>query len=1246
MVPRRAFPRGLTANRSSRQRAAKGGSSSDAVKPAGRARELVEALSSTTGLSLDVANLSQLKRLVRQDDDCMRAAFDAIMTRLENKHAQIRLLLLLVIDYLFMRSRIFRHLLLPAHLLPFLRLTLGIHPAFPLPPPAARASLLRARTLECLQAWAAAFVAYYPSLGMALRYLGGTLKLPLPQGGTAGERAGVEGARERERRERAARVHTAQLARYERARAEWGEWGEEMRGAVGEMDAVIRVLEGGGGEEEGEGRVGAGEGGAGRGGGGGLGETREREKSEPADKPALTEGRRGEESCGEESGGEERWGEDEDGFAVDDGVCWEGFGRADLRTISQRTEAHARLSHRLLAAQARSDNPGPGSNPGLDPSLGPSLGLGLVRRLSALAGTVQGRYLVMSQEWVHALTRVDPLDPGSRDEVLRAVIAVRGEMKGVLERCRAVGVTWEVREEGGEEGGEKEGEDEGEEDVEWEEGGGNELTGGDGGDADADVGGGGKRKVGDVESDGFTGVKRKHHEKQQQTQEQQQEVEGADLEHENSPPSLTAAPLAAVAAAAAAAAAAASASESEAEEQQGVRSQLLKQAPQLPWGPHLLLWGEEEAGSMLANQRGLSVSNHWGPVDDSACVPAQRVRELMGLQVSYYEPPKGGAGVAERRVESGKGGGTDGRTKGVGGKGEERDGSEEMRGEEGSDGREESEEGEGREGNPVREERLESVKRGKRLREGEGLEGGHGGGSGGGGGGDGGGGGGGDGGGDVEGEGLEVREVVSGPLDCGFVGRVSGRESVLASGEVSGCRMGGVSEGKGKGGSAGVSEKEGGRLQGGLNPSKAVGSDGVLSEALQRQLGRQAVWNVRRRERQGERQGGGRKCEGRDGGGLGMVGGGDGGGDRRRQSSWAEGREGESREGVQETGGKDKGGNDVEALSERRLEASANAVRGDAARVGEGTSSDWGVGEKLAETESGGDRGEGGAQRNGGARSLLDWYGGERRTQAEDGRSLLGMRVPMSVSESRRLGVERRRAVLRISANLKRRALLLGGGGDVPPRPARLAEPREAAGRCEEQQGYAFGDAMGGGGGGGGGSGAEGMEGRCEAGQREQWRLRKECKEREEQAGARGGVGARIRAHNDAVLTAAEARGKGGVCGGGGAAGEGDPWGCGLKGEQRVVLSGGMGSSVGISRQGSSDGADREGGEAEGQRGPGQPVVMLLVLLVVMRVVLVVLVLVMLVVLVVMRVVLVVMLVLVPQYRSTVVPQYRSTAVP
>lgn len=69
------------------------------------------------------------------------------------------------------------------------------------------------------------------------------------------------------------------------------------------------------------------------------------------------------------------------------------------------------------------------------------------------------------------------------------------------------------------------------------------------------------------------------------------------------------------------------------------------QAPSVESGIHLLYWDSEMEG-MLVNSRNMEVQNHWGPVDASAQLPADRIKQFFGQRASYYVPSGSKVGPA------------------------------------------------------------------------------------------------------------------------------------------------------------------------------------------------------------------------------------------------------------------------------------------------------------------------------------------------------------------------------------------------------------------------------------------------------------------------------------------------------------------------------------------------------------------------------------------------------------------------
>ncbi|XP_078431541.1 ENTH/VHS protein isoform X2 [Wolffia australiana] len=95
--------------------------------------------------------------------------------------SQVRYLSVLIIDELFMRSKLFRSLIID-RLDNFLSLSIGFRRNMPLPPPTNIAAILRLKGLELLEKWHVSFGIHYRQLRLSLDYLKNTLRYQFPDG--------------------------------------------------------------------------------------------------------------------------------------------------------------------------------------------------------------------------------------------------------------------------------------------------------------------------------------------------------------------------------------------------------------------------------------------------------------------------------------------------------------------------------------------------------------------------------------------------------------------------------------------------------------------------------------------------------------------------------------------------------------------------------------------------------------------------------------------------------------------------------------------------------------------------------------------------------------------------------------------------------------------------------------------------------------------------------------------------------
>lgn len=135
---------------------------------------LVERLSNSGQAdTLDASDLTRFKKVCREGGDgAIERAYRILMYQLAKKHSQVRLATLLLIDELFMRSHLFRTLVLTeAGFQNFLDLTSGINEDKKLPPPKDSARQLKRKAVEVMHKWYSKFASGYLVLKSAYEYL-------------------------------------------------------------------------------------------------------------------------------------------------------------------------------------------------------------------------------------------------------------------------------------------------------------------------------------------------------------------------------------------------------------------------------------------------------------------------------------------------------------------------------------------------------------------------------------------------------------------------------------------------------------------------------------------------------------------------------------------------------------------------------------------------------------------------------------------------------------------------------------------------------------------------------------------------------------------------------------------------------------------------------------------------------------------------------------------------------------------
>ncbi|XP_061372865.1 UV-stimulated scaffold protein A homolog [Gastrolobium bilobum] len=173
-----------------------------------KVRALIEKATNSTAPEIDPRLLKAIKTVVRYSDSELRHAIQTLMDLMKRDHSQVRYLALLIIDELFMRSKLFRTLLVE-NLDQLLSLSVGFRRNLPLPAPPAVASVLRSKAIEFLEKWNVSFGVHYRQLRLGYDYLKNILRLQFPN-----IQANVERI-QRERREKERRSKEILLNKYE-----------------------------------------------------------------------------------------------------------------------------------------------------------------------------------------------------------------------------------------------------------------------------------------------------------------------------------------------------------------------------------------------------------------------------------------------------------------------------------------------------------------------------------------------------------------------------------------------------------------------------------------------------------------------------------------------------------------------------------------------------------------------------------------------------------------------------------------------------------------------------------------------------------------------------------------------------------------------------------------------------------------------------------------------------------------------
>ncbi|KAK6158880.1 hypothetical protein DH2020_006194 [Rehmannia glutinosa] len=147
----------------------------------------------------------------------------------------VRYLALLIMDELFMRSKLFRKLLVE-NLDQLLSLSIGFRRNHPLPAPASVASVLRSKAIEFLEKWNESFGIHYRQLRLGYDYLKNTLRFQFPNLQANAARI------QQERREREMKTKEILLKKFESLKANFSSLKEEIHSKIDEIDECLEIL--------------------------------------------------------------------------------------------------------------------------------------------------------------------------------------------------------------------------------------------------------------------------------------------------------------------------------------------------------------------------------------------------------------------------------------------------------------------------------------------------------------------------------------------------------------------------------------------------------------------------------------------------------------------------------------------------------------------------------------------------------------------------------------------------------------------------------------------------------------------------------------------------------------------------------------------------------------------------------------------------------------------------------------------
>lgn len=149
---------------------------------------------------------------------------------------QVRYLSLLIIDELFMRSKLFRTLIIE-NLDQLLSLSVGFRNTLLLPAPSAIATTLRTKAIEFLEKWNLSFGLHYKEIRLGFDYLKNTLKLKFPDLQTNAARI------QRERQEREMRTKEILQNKFNSLKKSFGLLKDKIDETIKEIKECLEIVQ-------------------------------------------------------------------------------------------------------------------------------------------------------------------------------------------------------------------------------------------------------------------------------------------------------------------------------------------------------------------------------------------------------------------------------------------------------------------------------------------------------------------------------------------------------------------------------------------------------------------------------------------------------------------------------------------------------------------------------------------------------------------------------------------------------------------------------------------------------------------------------------------------------------------------------------------------------------------------------------------------------------------------------------------